>query len=72
MSHMPQLAECFSKPPGYYADSDLGCYFASTNWALALEDVSPGDILEIQADNEVAERGVVEDNILSRGDSGRY
>jgi hypothetical protein len=72
MSHMPRLAEYFSKPLGYYADSDLECYFTSTNWALALEDVSPGDILEIQAVDEVAERDVVENNILSRRDSGRY
>ena len=71
MSNMPRLAECSNKPPGYYADSDLECYFTSTNWALALEDVSPGDILEIQAVDEVAERGVVENNILSRRDSGR-
>jgi hypothetical protein len=72
MSHMPRLAEYFSKPPGYYANSDLECYFTSTNWALALEDVSPRDILEIQAVDEVVERGVVENNILLRRDSRRY
>lgn len=31
----------------------------------------PGDILEIQASDEVADRGVVENNRLSRRDSGR-
>ena len=38
----------------------------STNRALALQDVSARDILEIQAMDEVAQRGGLEDNRLPR------
>jgi len=64
---VPRLAEHVRKPAGYSTDTDLECYFTSTNRAFALQDVSVRDILEIQA--MVAERGGLEDNRLSRSDS---
>jgi hypothetical protein len=69
---VPRLADYIRKPPGYYTDTDLECYFTSTNWEWALQDVSARDILEIQAMDEVAERGGLEDNRLSRSDSRGY
>jgi hypothetical protein len=33
---LSRLAECFSEPPGHDANSDPECYFASTDWPLAL------------------------------------
>ncbi len=72
MSYMPRLAEYFSKPLGYYTDSNLEYYFTSTNQALALKDVSSKDILEIQVVNKVIEKDVIKNNILLRRDSRRY
>lgn len=71
MSGLPRLAECLSEPPGHYADNDLGRDRASTNCALVLQDVLPGDIREIQGGEEVAGGGVEENNEGWRREGGR-
>lgn len=56
----PSTGRMFSEFLGYYADSHLECYCASTNWALPLQYVFSPNRLEIQASDEVAQRDDVE------------